>query len=145
MDAGPRGTDGLNLEAITRNVAPTHTRTFRTRTPRAVHTHIPAVSHSHSHTRSRYRVVRRPPLKSGAAVHSEHANEREIHHVEHVDLCRRRNMPKMLKCDGSAVFRGCRSVWAVQHLGHADLCGQCSTLSMPICVASATLGEGRSV
>ena len=93
----------------------------------------------------RYRVVRRPPVKSGAAVHSEHANEREIHHVEHVDLCRRRNMPKMLKCDVSAVFRGCRSVWAVQHLGHADLCGQCSTLSMPICVASATLGEGRSV
>ena len=55
----------------------------------------------------RYRVVRRPPLKSGAAVHSEHANEREIHYVEHVDLCRRRNMPKMLKGDVSAVFRGC--------------------------------------
>ena len=55
----------------------------------------------------RYRVVRRPPFKSGAAVHVEHANVRERHHVEHVDLWRQRKMPKVLICDVSAIFRGC--------------------------------------
>ena len=77
----------------------------------------------------RYRVVRRPPFKSGAAVH-----------VEQADPWGQCSSWSMLIRVASAAVGACRSVWPVQHLGHADLCGQCSSWSMPICVASAAVG-----
>ena len=58
----------------------------------------------------RYRVVRRPPFKSGAAVH-----------VEHADPCGQCSSWSMLIRVASAAVGACRSVWPVQHLEHADL------------------------
>ena len=80
----------------------------------------------------RYRVVRRPPFKSGATVH-----------VEQADPCGQCSSWSMLIRVASAALGACRSAWPVQRLGHADLCGQCSSWSMPLCVASAAVGACR--
>ena len=60
----------------------------------------------------RYRVMRRPPFKSGAAVH-----------VEHGAPCGQCSSWSMLIRVASAAVGACLSVWPVQHLEHVDLRG----------------------
>ena len=118
----------------------------------------------YSNNLERHRVVRRPPLKNGAAVHVEQAGPCgqcsswimvirvastaagacrsvwPVQHWEHAKMFGQCETWSVLIRKASAAGGACRSVWPVQHLEHVDLPGECNTWGMLICVASATLG-----